>query len=232
MSLNLPDDAQCLRCGYTLHGLQVSRCPECGRPFDPADLRSYRLGPERKWIDFHTPPGRWHYAALLWLVMLDPMSQPAGGMNVPFGCFVLPILPLVGLFVTIDYLVRIAIRLTDSSRRASSPEKPARGRHRWVILPLCAILLISAGLTEWPLRLRFRLSRGALERAAKAALAGRPPHCPRLIGAYYVERVMVSGTVVEIVTGQSIIDPTGFEYNDAVTTGDAALAPKWRAVEW
>jgi len=25
----------CVKCGYDLYGLEVSRCPECGTPFDP-----------------------------------------------------------------------------------------------------------------------------------------------------------------------------------------------------
>jgi hypothetical protein len=29
---------RCLQCGYLLYGLTTARCPECGRPFDPALL--------------------------------------------------------------------------------------------------------------------------------------------------------------------------------------------------
>jgi hypothetical protein len=29
---------QCVRCGYALRGLTEPRCPECGTPFNPADL--------------------------------------------------------------------------------------------------------------------------------------------------------------------------------------------------
>ncbi len=32
------DEANCARCGYPLRGLEVPRCPECGRPFDPRAL--------------------------------------------------------------------------------------------------------------------------------------------------------------------------------------------------
>jgi len=32
---------RCLGCGYDLHGLPENRCPECGRPFDPEDPRTY-----------------------------------------------------------------------------------------------------------------------------------------------------------------------------------------------
>ena len=33
-----PVRGACRRCGYSLRGLTVPRCPECGQPFDPALL--------------------------------------------------------------------------------------------------------------------------------------------------------------------------------------------------
>ena len=32
----------CLGCSYNLRGLPEPRCPECGRPFDPGDSRTFR----------------------------------------------------------------------------------------------------------------------------------------------------------------------------------------------
>ena len=44
--------AHCLDCGYCLFGLS-DQCPECGRPFDPADMFSYAPSPvRREWTDF------------------------------------------------------------------------------------------------------------------------------------------------------------------------------------
>lgn len=40
------DVGTCLDCGYPLRGLNEMRCPECGRPFDPADPESFE-GPMR-----------------------------------------------------------------------------------------------------------------------------------------------------------------------------------------
>src|SRR5207244_2210553 len=39
-----PDHALCLECGYPLRGLASQACPECGLPFDPADVRTMNLG--------------------------------------------------------------------------------------------------------------------------------------------------------------------------------------------
>ena len=38
----------CRRCRYVLDSLSDHRCPECGRPFDPANRRTYRTTPHRK----------------------------------------------------------------------------------------------------------------------------------------------------------------------------------------
>ncbi len=36
------DDANCARCGFLLRGLVEPRCPECGTPFDGANLTANR----------------------------------------------------------------------------------------------------------------------------------------------------------------------------------------------
>src|SRR5947209_7206968 len=48
------DTPMCLGCGYTLLGLPEPRCPECGRPFDLSDPRTYTTKP---------PLVRWRYWA-------------------------------------------------------------------------------------------------------------------------------------------------------------------------
>ncbi len=39
----------CCRCGYELRGLTSPRCPECGRAFDPANPKTFRCRPIRRW---------------------------------------------------------------------------------------------------------------------------------------------------------------------------------------
>src|SRR3954471_21470452 len=39
----VPSAARCRGCGYALRGLSDHRCPECGRPFDPARRGTMRL---------------------------------------------------------------------------------------------------------------------------------------------------------------------------------------------
>jgi hypothetical protein len=39
-------EGKCVRCGYMLRGLREPRCPECGTPFNPADLADDRARQE------------------------------------------------------------------------------------------------------------------------------------------------------------------------------------------
>jgi predicted RNA-binding Zn-ribbon protein involved in translation (DUF1610 family) len=44
----LPEHARCLGCGYRLRSLREFVCPECGRPFDPEDPRTFYTDPDRR----------------------------------------------------------------------------------------------------------------------------------------------------------------------------------------
>jgi hypothetical protein len=44
------DLRRCLDCDYPLRGLPEPRCPECGRPFDPADPNSYFAPPPKDYL--------------------------------------------------------------------------------------------------------------------------------------------------------------------------------------
>jgi hypothetical protein len=48
----LPDRKLCLACDYILDGLPELRCPECGRPFDPEDARTFAVMPRPRWRSY------------------------------------------------------------------------------------------------------------------------------------------------------------------------------------
>ena len=52
----VPDDAQCLGCGYLLRGLSTHACPECGRAFNPYDPGTYRVPIPRWGLGPWSPP--------------------------------------------------------------------------------------------------------------------------------------------------------------------------------
>lgn len=66
-----PASIYCRQCGYQLVGLSESRCPECGRPFDPGNRRTFRSCPLR-W--YHSPV-LWRLALLLMILLLIPLGQ-------------------------------------------------------------------------------------------------------------------------------------------------------------
>ena len=67
----LPEKAVCLGCGYSLRGLVVARCPECGRGFDPGDAATYLTEPM---------PGVFIIFALIIAVLIDGMLAMLGGI--------------------------------------------------------------------------------------------------------------------------------------------------------
>ncbi len=50
----MPPSMYCRKCGYQLAGLSENRCPECGRPFDPSNPRTFLRHPKgwrvRQWL--------------------------------------------------------------------------------------------------------------------------------------------------------------------------------------
>jgi hypothetical protein len=61
----------CWECGYSLRGLENRRCPECGRPFDPADERTMNMGGEvRRLARFLMKPPGWMTHVLTVLAVL------------------------------------------------------------------------------------------------------------------------------------------------------------------
>jgi hypothetical protein len=74
----VPDEALCLGCNYPLRGLVSARCPECGRPFDPADPITLNLGRPLGGLDkkMLRPIGRWAHVTL-WLLAVIGVLGPA-----------------------------------------------------------------------------------------------------------------------------------------------------------
>ena len=69
----------CSRCKYDLRGLADHRCPECGRPFNPSDPRSY-LSSIAPW---------WH-SRYTWLLVIPAIVLIGGVLSVPLVEFHYP----------------------------------------------------------------------------------------------------------------------------------------------
>jgi hypothetical protein len=79
------DNGFCLGCGYALRGLSDSRCPECGRTFDPFNSRTMRVPglsqkPPPKPVAFGV--AMIIYAVITSLASLVGLMDPAAGVCV------------------------------------------------------------------------------------------------------------------------------------------------------
>jgi hypothetical protein len=121
----VPIAARCLDCGYALRGLGGRRCPECGRPFDPAMPATMRLagrppGVVRRWWigQVGTPAVAWAVATFLAAVMLGGAFDPRADRS-PLGP-----LSVIGVASLIGTAVR------EPLRRAQVNAHPALARSR------------------------------------------------------------------------------------------------------
>ena len=68
----LESQMYCRGCDYDLRGLPEPRCPECGRPFDPASPKTFRLRPRRQRLRRYL-----RNACILVLILLIPAAPAA-----------------------------------------------------------------------------------------------------------------------------------------------------------
>lgn len=116
--------------------------------------------------------------------------------------------------------------------------RPARAR--WCVLPICALLLVSASVSDWPLQLRFRLSRPALETAAHAHLAKAAGNRkPGWVGLYYFDHVLEDEAGVGFMKSGGFWQCAGFFYSPSDTLPSGAdilrserIAPNWFIFDW
>lgn len=192
MSVDVPDNAVCMGCGYALRGLPVPRCPECGRAFDPNDPNSFGPRPVPQWLRY-------------WLE--DPPSWQIGVViGVFFLCLVLHALvwpssdglELVRVFqvlilsvVLIEYTMRLCVGAVFPIARWAFGWREGtrrRRRWRWYAAPACCVLTIVSWVCPLPSIVRFQLSRPAFEAAYRANRKDWQSFpSPRRVGLYYVD---------------------------------------------
>lgn len=100
-----PDDTpmHCLGCGYQLKHLPENRCPECGKPFDPDDDRTFagKLIDARKYVWSAIGAGLATFTPLLvgWFNDQRPFGSPSIFGNLDFLVVLGPIGIIGGLIV-------------------------------------------------------------------------------------------------------------------------------------
>lgn len=211
----LPFDACCPNCDYLLRGLRSTSCPECGRPFDPDVPETYRLGPRRRplwwWGRRPVRPPVWHvmWGGAVLLVLAEGASKPYGLDN---PLTVLCILAAGILFI--DWTIGLLVAAVVTGRPgADFADDQQRGRWwRWLSAPLLLILATTVANTDLVLEIRYAASEKALLKATQDHLTGATHTTPLWIGWYHVESISTSPFgEVRFITGQSFVDPVGFE---------------------
>lgn len=148
------NDAQCIGCGYSLHGLTVARCPECGHRFDPGDPRT-----------FHSPDrgrrGAWETALsfLCWFLagLYIPLISPYRHR------------PLIPHWDALPYYIPLLVLLPLAVGFALSGVRFARGRCQVVatVMLVASVATICAMAFAW---LNGRVIGGSCWRPASDAV--------------------------------------------------------------
>lgn len=234
--LHMPADASCITCGYSLSRLRTAICPECGRRFDPRNASSFLRA--RRWQRWAKAPSNLECVllAVLSVFLLWRVSSPAQWeeSGICVGSFV--VVPLwLAMFGIWVHRAAAARRL-----RLDCPECGRQdGRFRWLVAPICAVLVLSTLHWPWPLIVRFHLSRPAFARAAKDIQAGKTIS-RQWIGLYFADSATLSKqydgrTTVSFECGHSWLDPVGFEYdplpNHPSGFMQVEVAPGWFTFE-
>ncbi len=235
----VPTDAVCLGCDFRLRGLSGPSCPECGRSFDPNDTTTFGLSTSpTRWQRSARPPS---VAGCLFVAGLCSWglvgaSGPAR-WEADWAClFTFVGIPL-GIVAVATYLERLFASLR-MVVQATEPPPEVRSRWRWLVMPVCVLLIVSCFIYPWPLMLRFRLSHSPVDAAVVDYRAGRIAGDQR-VGLYYVGDVdgaaWSNRATVRFTTGASFIDLVGFEYDPLpghpTTTLTMEVAPSWYTFE-
>src|SRR5271163_1766704 len=120
------EEGLCLGCKYPLRGLTSHRCPECGRPFDPAAPATYYSGRPRVlprkpalWL----VPGSCALAIGLLLLDMEVGSSELGMLLVWLTCFII---------IAVIYLGRpVDQRAALPGYQPPPGEKKAEAKRRW-----------------------------------------------------------------------------------------------------
>ena len=194
----------CAGCSYPLQGLAardgVYRCPECGRPFDPAKPRTFHINPHgriRRWL---ASPLGWSLPALMLLaaaVVIGSAGYPLRTMRPGLvdwllyfqwqnlrdrtalltprdWCYTLAMLA-AGL-LTLVWLLRVAFRLP---ARRGSDDPPAELRvnigRRHALVAIGLFLTTAGTMLGWP----FRLAQHWIAQRRLGSRARFPAWAPR-----------------------------------------------------
>ena len=163
----------CRGCGYSLHGLESRRCPECGRPFDLENATTLYLG-RREWVG-----RRWLQSnGRAWWITLWLLAGYSLWVGAVPGLRALTLLASLLGWLVFGLACRLREQLRDLARwqffARVSEQRNARWRRSVRLIFLIANLVVLSRLPMYPL---FWVSRPALTGLAVSILndpTGKP----------------------------------------------------------
>lgn len=186
----------CDDCGFVLSGLTDGVCPECGRSPVPVAARACESDDHAKsFRGFAQAPSLWTIIPLVGFTLYALNDASVPGVKwaddlVYFFAFI------TGIVVLRDYW-----RRRNASRTVSAATGLEwRGRRRawrWAVLPVCVLVLVSLRFVNWPLSMRFAMSRSGFELMQAKIDQGEPvPTHSIRVGLYDVWIKRVYGRTV------------------------------------
>lgn len=199
------DNALCLRCNYPLRGLCSTRCPECGRDFDPADPRTFNAGiPEGRFARrFLSRPPPAVSLDLAWIGTAFGII----GASSP-GWKSLPLVIGAGIWAGLfsSWSVRAATRYFLIKLYRQPPDPKPRRAMQWLV-----ILTVLLAPSRLPLFVRFWISRPSMTQVARDEMEAPlqiSPAGERFVGLYYFDAVGKCPHSVSFVT-RYFFEPSG-----------------------
>jgi len=256
----------CFTCGYHLRGSVSGMCSECGRTLWQSGLLAPGQTPEARQQAGDAvreyPPARllWPFcggapSAWVWPVGLLLAGGYVHACSVPGGLWAMygraayliaPIALAAILLMLVDFIGRVlSVGLRRPGHSAQSRLRRWTRACRWLALPPCLALVVSAGVSLWPLRVRFEWSREAFEGALRnVPRRSGYESASKQVGLFDVHRVVVSHEkasgvqffpprdyLVFFQTGQVGMDNVGFsnwtsDYS-VFSCWSRRLTPRW-----
>lgn len=199
-----PENARCLYCGYSLHGLTQQRCPECGRWFDPADRRTFDDGrntaaKRRRLRPVRAPsPAELTLLTVVVLGLTIFRGTTYGSLNFSFGSFSCEWVSAGICTVAIVFLYwRSPYSRARQLRRLKREDlitECSVAAGRWRARTMLSIAVAATFLWPWPAAIRLYLSIPSLNAlAARYDSRADMPPLPAQVGLWRVKSVRGHG---------------------------------------
>ena len=172
----------CLDCHHSLRGLNSRKCPECGRSFDPDDLKTTAATQRIQWIEAVTKMTEGCIIVLSIVAVITFIIQT----NMIFaGGFGDPILIMLGCFPTLPILLFIFVA-------SCIPKLPLNKVYRTLGL-LLPIFCVSLVLTNWPIRVMFAIHKSRLDAIATSTIKNGVASATDRVGLMKFRQVTLMG---------------------------------------